>query len=173
MGKSKQYVIPFSGLKTGKHEFEFTVSKEFFEQQAFDEFHQIDVKVKVELDKLSTMLILDFYISGTILTDCDRCMDDLEVSFETEEKLFAKYGDGESEDENIIFLPQSEYQIDVAKYIYEYTVTSVSAKKVHENIEDCNRDIINRLDSMAVSYEKEKIEEKNPMWAKLKDLKNK
>ena len=173
MGKNRQYVIPFSGLKIGKHEFEFTVNKEFFDQNAFDEFHQIDINVRVELDKLSTMLILDFFISGTISTDCDRCTDQLDISFETKERLYAKYGEGESDDENIIFLPQTEYQIDVSRYIYEYVVTSVSGNKKHEYEEDCNQDMIERINSMAVNLEEEEEEETNPIWAKLKELKNK
>ena len=174
MGKSKQYVIPFSGLKLGKHEFKFTAKKEFFDQYAFDEFNQIDTVAVVELEKLSTMMILNFNVSGTISTICDRCTDQLEVSFETEEKLFAKFGDGESEDENIVFLPQAEYQIDVSKYIYEYVITSISTSRVHEYEEDCNQDILKRISSMAVDLEEENNEEEiNPMWAKLKELKNK
>jgi hypothetical protein len=38
MSKSKEYLIPFIGLKLGKHHFEYQISNAFFEIFDYDEY---------------------------------------------------------------------------------------------------------------------------------------
>ena len=50
MKSTNEYLIPFIGLKIGKHQFEYTIDKKFFDGFSFDEFENCDVKVKVVLE---------------------------------------------------------------------------------------------------------------------------
>lgn len=167
MDIQKKYVIPFTGLKEGKHEFVFTENEEFFESYNYDYVDNVKFTATVQLQKMSTMMILDLVLTGNYTAQCDRCGDDLIQDFETEDRLFFKFGEGESEDESIVFLKQSEYQINFAAYIYEYFVTSVALSHIHQE-GDCNKEVLKKIEELRV---REKESESNPMWDKLKDLK--
>ncbi len=55
MKQLKEFLIPFIGLKLGKHQFEYQINKTFFDNFEYDEFESSDIKVKLTLDKKSTM----------------------------------------------------------------------------------------------------------------------
>lgn len=76
----KEFIIPFFGLKEGKHEFSFVIGQAFFEAFENSLLDDADVTVKLELEKLSTMLILNFKAKGTTRVSCDRCGDDFDRS---------------------------------------------------------------------------------------------
>ncbi len=71
MNIEKDFLIPFVGLKQGKHQFEYQIDKTFFEAYNFDEYNDVAVKVDLVLDKKSTMLELAFKHKGTINVPCD------------------------------------------------------------------------------------------------------
>lgn len=166
--ESKQtYKIPFLGLKEGKHSFEFTTNTEFFEQYEYDFVENIELKSIVELQKMSTMMILDFFLEASYTTQCDQCGEDFQSSCESENKLYVKFGEGESKDENIVLLPQSEYEIEIGDLLFEFFVTSIPSK--HEHAEgECNEEVLAKLETLKV---RDTEEETNPIWDKLKELK--
>jgi len=167
MDIQNKYVIPFNGLKEGKHEFVFTENEEFFDSYNYDYVENVKFTATVNLHKMSTMMILDLILTGHYTAQCDRCGDDLIQDFEIEDRLFFKFGEGESDDETIVFLDESQYEINFANYIYEYFVTSVSLSHVHQD-GDCNPEVLKTMEELRV---KDKKNESNPMWDKLKDLK--
>ena len=71
MKQLNEFLIPFVGLKLGKHQFEYQINKEFFAQYEYDEFESSDIKVNVLLEKKNTMLELDFKHKGTVHVPCD------------------------------------------------------------------------------------------------------
>jgi hypothetical protein len=56
MKDTKEYLIPFIGLKLGKHHFEYQISNAFFEIFDYNEYENSDIKVNVVLEKKSTLL---------------------------------------------------------------------------------------------------------------------
>ena len=72
---SKKYVLKFSGLKNGIHEFEYTIDKKLFEEFDCEEVLGANLSMKVNLDKSEKQLKLDFHIHGTLQVICDRCGD--------------------------------------------------------------------------------------------------
>lgn len=167
MNSTTKYIIPYSGLKEGNHSFDFSIDKGFFED--FEElgFENLSAKIKVEMQKLSTMLILDFFVEGEIVTFCDRCGDELMMPVQSESRLFVKYGDEQTEDEDVLILPQSEYQLDVSSFIREYFLISIPVRKVHAK-EQCNEEVMKKLKELAPK--KEADSDTNPIWDKLKRL---
>ena len=67
----KEFIIPFVGLKIGKHHFEYKVEQTFFEYFEYEDFNDANVKVDVNLLKNTTLLELNFKISGTVNINCD------------------------------------------------------------------------------------------------------
>ncbi len=167
METKNDFKIPFLGLKEGKHEFEFTANKEFFDQYEYDFVENVTLNAKVELQKMSTMMIMDFFLEANYTTQCDQCGEDFEADCKSENKLYVKFGEGESTDENILLLSQSEYEIDIAELLYEFFVTSVPAKHAHK-IGECNEEVLAKLAAFKVQ---DTEEESNPIWDKLKELK--
>ena len=54
MNDLKEYLIPFSGLKIGKHQFDYQLYNTFFKDFDYDEFNDASIKVVVVLEKKST-----------------------------------------------------------------------------------------------------------------------
>lgn len=166
MELDNQFSIQFSGLKPGKHLFKFDVEDKFFEPFLFegDINYQVNLKVNLELEKLSTMLILTFKIEGYWETDCDRCGDDLKINILSENTLYVKFGSDESDNEDIVTLGSNEYEINISPYIYEYFLTSLPSRKVHEEGK-CDELVLAKLEDLTP---KEEIS--NPIWDKLKEI---
>ncbi len=164
----KDYTIQFVSLKQGTHFFEFDVDNKFFEE--FDDCEFIDSTFKVELEfiKQSTMMLLNFSFNGTITVPCDRCLDDVIIPVEGEEKLIVKFGKEEySDTDDIVVLPENEYEINVAQYIYEFIEINIPQRKIHEEGE-CNEEAIKKLNELEVKNDKDI----DPRWSALNNLNN-
>lgn len=164
----KDYTIQFVSLKQGTHFFEFDADNKFFEE--FDDCEFIDSSFKVELEfiKQSTMMLLNFSFNGTITVPCDRCLDDVTIPVEGEEKLIVKFGREEySDTDEIVILPENEYEINVAQYIYEFIEINIPQRKIHEEGE-CNVEAIKKLNELEVKNDKDI----DPRWSALNNLNN-
>ena len=137
MSKRREFLIPFVGLKLGKHHFEYQISKEFFENFDYDEFQNSDIKVNLVLEKGSNLLELNFKHKGTVNVPCDLTSEDFDLPIKGKMKLIVRFGDEFNNDnEELLILPHGEFEIDVAQYIYEMIALSVPLKRVHPGVKD-------------------------------------
>lgn len=175
---NKDFLIPFVGLKQGKHQFEFDIDKKFFDDFGFDEYNNVNVKVNLVLEKKSTMLELSFKHKGTVNVPCDLSNEDFDLPIKGKLGLIVKFGD-EYNDENdeMLVLPHGEYQVNVAQYIYEMIILSVPTKRVHPGIKDGTLDaaILNKLEELApkeeqAQHKEEEAKSTDPRWDGLKKL---
>ena len=122
----KQFSIPFTGLKLGKHQFEFEIDKSFFDAFEYSLVKIGALKAMVDLDKQETMLILHFHIEGTIQLSCDKCLAEFAQPIEINERQIVKFAEDEleSDDLEIIVLNRKESEIDVSEMIYEYVIVA-------------------------------------------------
>jgi hypothetical protein len=51
MEKSSAFIVQFSGLKLGKHNFEFVVDDTFFEKLDYSQVKHGEIEVNIELEK--------------------------------------------------------------------------------------------------------------------------
>lgn len=176
MSKTKEFLIPFVGLKLGKHHFEYQVNNKFFENFEYNEFQSSDIKVSLVLDKKSTMLELDFKHKGTVNVPCDLTGEDFDLPIKGKMKLIVRFGDEFNNDnEELLILPHGEFEIDVAQYIYEMIALSVPLKRVHPGVKDgsLQTEALNKLNELRVKEEKvenKQEEDIDPRWEKLKKL---
>lgn len=176
MKANKEFLIPFAGLKQGKHQFEFQINKTFFEAFEFDEYNDADIKVDLTLDKKITMLELSFKHGGTVNVPCDISNEDFDLPVKGKLDLIVKFGDEYNDDnDEMLVLPHGEFQVDVAQYIYEMIVLSVPFKREHPGIKDGTvaADIVEKLNELSPGEEpKEEEKSTDPRWDELKKLLN-
>ena len=135
-------VVQFSGLKTGRYEYEYVLDSAFFEEYENEELREGNVNFEVVLERHERMLLFYFSFHGEIITTCDRCLGELEVPVSGEEQLCVKFSDTEtSDDEEVVFLPESAYQIDLAQWMYEYVLVRMPMQKVHDE-GDCDPEML-------------------------------
>jgi len=177
MKVNKDFLIPFVGLKQGKHQFEFDIDKTFFDGFDFDEYNDVNIKVNLVLEKKSTMLELAFKHKGTVNVPCDLSNEDFDLPVKGKLNLIVKFGDEFNNDnDEMLVLPHGEYQVDVSQYIYEMIVLSVPSKRVHPGMKDGTMDaaIINKLNELAPKEKQQEVKKENtdPRWDELKKLLN-
>lgn len=163
----KEFIIPFVGLKEGIHQFEQRVKKSFFDAFGNEEILDSDIVCQTTLEKKNNMLVLDISFEGTIEAECDRCMEPCTVDVDGSARLFYKFSDsGDSDDEDVYFVPANEQEIDISAPLYDYIILSTPNRKVHE--EDlCDPDVMDALDGL----DEDPDPEPDPRWDALKKLK--
>jgi uncharacterized protein len=171
----KLYAIPFTGLKLGKHRFDYEITDAFFDEFEYSLVKKGKLDCVVELEKQETMLILNFHISGFISHACDRCLSEYPQAIEIVEQQVAKFSEEEvGEDEDIIILKKNENEISVANLIYEYinvAVPFITVCNDEGNTPYCDKDMLDRLNKLASGEEEQKDEQADPRWDALKKLK--
>ncbi|SOD17840.1 YceD family protein [Pedobacter xixiisoli] len=172
----KQFSIPFTGLKLGKHSFEFEIDKSFFDAFEHSLVKDGTLKAQVELDRQETMLILGFHIEGAIQLNCDTCLSDFKQPIELKERQIVKFAEAIEEDEiedlEIIVLPRKETAIDVSELIYEFITVAVPfINKCEQAGKTCDEQMLNTLDKLAVGHEEQEEQSDDPRWEALKKLK--
>jgi len=167
----KHFTIPFRGLKPGVHQYDYQVDKRFFERIEYAEVSNGNLKVELELTKQERMLIFDFTITGYVEVDCDRCLGKFNQDIEGSEKLFVKFGEEwEEESDDVIIIPEGEYQFDISEYLYEYIILLLPMQRIHPDDENgettCDQDMVDRIGSQS------EVSETDPRWDALLKLKN-
>jgi uncharacterized metal-binding protein YceD (DUF177 family) len=175
MKVSNEYLIPFIGLKQGKHQFDYQIDKTFFDRFEYDEFESCNVKVDVVLEKKSTMLELHFKHKGTVHVPCDLTGEPFDLPIKGKINVVVQFGDAfNNENEELLILPHGEHQVDVSQYIYEMIVLSIPLKRIHPGVKDgtLKSEAIEKLQALTVKAKKEetKSEETDPRWDQLKKL---
>lgn len=169
----KEYTIPFSGLKQGKHDFKYEIDNKFFESFGYDEFNEVAVELTIVLNKTSSMLELDFEATGTVNVDCDMTSEPYDQPIEGSLELVVKFGEEyDDDDDEILILPHGEHQVNVAQYIYEMIILAVPQKRVHPGIADgtLKSEALERLQELQPKDKKNKNEANDPRWDELKKL---
>lgn len=173
----KQFSIPFTGLKLGKHQFDFEIDKSFFDAFEYSLVKDGALKVALELDKQETMLLLNFHIWGTMQLNCDKCLAEFGQPIDIEERQIIKFAEDEleSDDLEIIVLNRRESEIDVSEMIYEFINVAVpyinNCEQAGEN-QKCDPEMIATLEKLASgSEEQEEDKVADPRWEALKKLK--
>ena len=172
----KEYIIPFIGLKLGKHHFEYEIDKSFFEHFEYEDFNDVKVKTELVFEKKTTLLELHFKISGTVNINCDLTNEPYDQKVKGNFDLVVKFGEEFNDEyEDILIIPHGEYEVNIAQYIYELIILSVPAKRIHPGIKDgtLQSDILEKLEELSpkgLEEKEESSEEIDPRWNTLKKL---
>lgn len=164
MKKQNEFVIPFKGLDIGSHFYSFKIDSAFFEGFDYFETETGTVNVDLELLKESTLFDFHFKLDGIVNLVCDRCLGKFDKHIKGNFRMIVKFGETFSEEsEEVIILPVSESSIDISQYIFEYINLLLPIKRVHENENDCDPVMIQKLQN-------HKKQENDPRWDALKKM---
>lgn len=172
MKSLRTYSIPFTGLKLGKHQFEYAVDDAFFDEFDYSLVKKANLQCRVELDKQETMLILDFHISGTVNANCDKCLAQYLQPLNITEQQIAKFSDEViDEDDEIITLNKNDHEINIAGLIYEYinvAMPFISVCSNEGNTSYCDKEMLEKLNNL--SGNDEQNEQTDPRWDVLRKI---
>lgn len=175
MKGKKEYILQFSGLPVGNHEFEFKITDTFFEQFEDSEIRTGDIAVVATLVKQNNLMQILFDLQGTVGIACDRCMKDFDFPIEISEKLVVKHGNPDESNEEILAIPEGASEIQLSHYLYEYIMVSIPARRVpcelDETLFECDAETLKKLNEISTSEERKEDEELNPLWMQLNKLK--
>ena len=169
----RTYSIPFTGLKPGKHDFEFVITNAFFDEFEYSLVKKADLKCSVELEKQETMLILNFHINGKIDMTCDKCLAGYPQQVDIHEQQIAKFSEEDIDDkEEIITLTKNDLEINIAGLIYEYVNVAapfIAVCSDEGNTPYCDKEMLDRLNKLADNSEQN--DKADSRWDVLKKIK--
>ncbi len=172
----KEFFIPFTGLKLGKHKFEYEIENTFFESFGYEEFNGVSIALTAILNKMTTIMELDIHAEGTVNVNCDLTNEPFDQEVDLDLQLLIKFGhEYNDEDDEILVIPHGEHQINIAQYVYEMLVLGVPQKRVHPGVEDGSLqsealDRLQELQPKETRETKEDEENTDPRWDGLKKL---
>lgn len=168
MVKLKDFQIAFSGLKLGRHQFDFQIEDTFFQLFDYAELGSGQINAIVLLEKKSNMLELEFQIKGAVTLACDTCTDSYTQSIEGNFRQIVKFSDvaEPEETDEIIILPTNEHTLEVAHQLYEFIHLSLPSRRAHADEADCNPEILEKLEELAY----QEPEATDPRWSALQKL---
>ena len=147
----KTYQIDLKNLSLADtYEFDYMLGNEFFDSVDGPEVRQGKVNVSLSVVRMSTTFELDFHIKGIVTVTCDRCLEDMEIPVETENRLIVTFGEvyAETSDEQVIISEEEGY-INIAWYMYEFIALAIPLKRVH-NPGECNEVMASKLKELCV-----------------------
>ena len=145
MEVAQRYSIAWKGLKNGRHDFRFEVDKALFEAFESTEIKDGRCEVSVGVDRSEKQLTLDVGITGHVVVECDRCLEDCRVPIDFEGQLVVKFSDEVHEyDGEVMWMLPGEDRVELAQYIYESIVLSLPYQRVHPEGE-CDADMLHRF----------------------------
>lgn len=138
MGKFTEYKLPIKSMPVGSQEFGYQIGKQFFVNMEDNDIRNADIKVKLTVEHKNDYYDLQFAVSGTVVTGCDRCLDDLEIPIDTAYHVIVKYGEDYNDTDEYMEIPYSDNDINVAYMIHDTIALAIPIKHVHP-MGKCNR----------------------------------
>ena len=130
--------------------FEYRLDNVFFSNIGSDDIQKGKLTVNLTVKKVPMMYELNFRIDGTIVIPCDRCLDDMDLAVNTNNRLIVKFGKEYAEENDIVIvIPEDEGEINVAWFIYEFIVLTIPIKHVHA-LGKCNKTMTSKLKKHSV-----------------------
>ncbi len=170
------FLVPINGLPQGRKEFRWRVGKTFFEHFENSEILTADLDVEVFAEKSGHFIGIDCEVDGDVTVACDRCLEELELPVETGFRLSVKFGQEPADSceaaeggREIVWLPESDADLDLGQIVYDYVCLSLPVQRVHPDGE-CNPEAVRYLSSEDEQGDDSRGKDASLPFASLKDL---
>ena len=154
MKSTLSYSINLKNLPLGKHHFTFDIGDDFFALFEGSEVQKGRLIVTVEVDKKQTFSELLIFIKGSVTTECDRCLDEMDIPVDNKSVAIAKFitqGQKDNiDDEGIIWVDAMENNINLAQFLFDAIILSLPLQRVHAEGE-CNKEMTAKLASLQIN----------------------
>lgn len=167
---SKDYRLVFGSLKEGIHEFNYQLTREFFDDLDQDLISNGLVDVLLKVERSERHMSLDFALDGWVEKTCDVCLSDLQYPIHAKQHLHVKITDKDIEDEaDLVRVGSNDYEIDLRGHLFDYVVLSLPMKIVCKdsiNREHCDE----KVSEMLAGEDDGSRNADHPEWQKLKEI---
>ena len=171
MNSLESLKIDLKGLKDEETALEFILDDDFFDALDGADVKKGSLHVSVSIRKATGFFEFDFHTDGEIVIPCDRCLDDMTLPVNTDNRLIVKLGSAYSEEDDVIVVPENEGILDMAWLIYEFVALVIPIRHVHAPGK-CNLAMTQALEELSAdrSSDEEFSQPIDPRWEKLKVL---
>lgn len=141
----KRYVIDAQTVQQIDFEFDLQVGMELFEAMEMTEISAVDFKLSVSGHKeASNRSVIELTGTGTVVTPCDRCLDDVTLEVEVEAEMTVLFGDeAKAFDGEQVTLQRGD-ELNIAQFVYDSIMLALPMIRAHKEGE-CNPDMIARI----------------------------
>ena len=165
------YKIDLKALPQGVTSLEYKLDDGFFKAIDAPGVQRGELSSSLSVNRTDDFFELNFHTSGVIHIPCDVCLEDMEQSIDTHDRLVVKFGVEYSEDDDMVTVAEDEGILDVSWFIYEFIELNIPIKHVHAPGK-CNPAMIEMLQQHSAARSGEEDEESvDPRWAALLKLK--
>ena len=160
------FIIKIRSLKNGTQVFEYNLDGSFFAEFGNSIILDASLRVLAEVEKSSGRMEVNFLVNGIVVTECDRCLERLEIPMDFRTTLsvkFARTGEiGEQivddSSEDMVIIDPSEGELDLKQYIYDYVCINLPLQRVHSEGE-CNAEVMRILNGISSGAERRESRE--------------
>lgn len=132
-------------MQADSMKYEFVLDNLYFAHIDGPEVQKGKVNVVLTVKRTARAFELHFQTEGVVSVSCDRCLDDMDISIASSNKLLVKFGQEYAEEgDNLIVIPESEGGINVAWFMYEFIALALPMKHVHAPGK-CNKAVTSKL----------------------------
>lgn len=172
MKSLKHFSIPIQGLKNGKHEYAFIINDEVLSCFDFGLLDHGDFEAKVIIERMSGHWDFSFKISGNMHTECDRCTAGISIPLQASENYVIKVGEERGMNDKVIHILSSDFEFNVAKYLYESAchkipiVKKLDCEEMMPDEKPCDNDTLEYLKG-----KQDDEQSTGSIWDSLKEIK--
>ena len=167
----ESFKIDLKALPQGTSILEFKLDDSYFKAIDAPDIQRGELSSSLSISRTDDFFELNFHTEGIVHIPCDICLDDMEQSIETDDRLLVRFGEDYSEEDDLVIVTENEGILDVAWFIYEFIALNIPIKHVHAPGK-CNPAMIEMLQEHSAARSGEEEEETvDPRWAALLKLK--
>ena len=141
----KRYIIDAQTLQQQSFEFDLEVGMELFETMEVADISGADYKFRVVGTRLTTnKLEIEIEGEGSVVTQCDRCLDDVTIEAEAAGVMVVYFGDEAVPFDGEEVTLQRGDEFSIAQFVYDSIMLDLPIVRAHEP-EDCNPEMLARI----------------------------
>ena len=141
----KRYIIDAQTLHQKNFEFDLEVGMELFETMDVTDISGADYKFRVIGTRLTTnKLEIELEGEGSVVTQCDRCLDDVTINAEAAGVMVVYFGDEAKPFDGEEVTLQRGDELSIAQFVYDSIMLDLPIIRAHEP-EDCNPEMLARI----------------------------
>ena len=146
MGRFDAYLVDFRNIAQAEvRTYDYLLENKFFIDIDGPDVQKGKVNVTLHLAHKASCFELLFHISGIVFVSCDRCLDDMEMPIETNNRLIVKLGKEYAEEsDEVLIISEDEGTLNLAWFLYEFVALSIPMKHVHAPGK-CNKTMTSKL----------------------------
>ena len=141
----KRYIIDAQTLQQQNFEFDLEVGMELFETMDVTDISGADYKFRVIGTRLATnKLEIELEGEGSVVTQCDRCLDDVTINAEAAGVMVVYFVDEAKPFDGEEVTLQRGDELSIAQFVYDSIMLDLPIIRAHEP-EDCNPEMLARI----------------------------